>query len=718
MLRIGLQARYTIAVSVGMALVAALVWTSLRVQRAGDAQMAQLAAEDVDAIGRMGLERRGRTVAELLADALTNPVYFVDLKAIGEITRSALRQPDVEYVLVFDANGRILHDGSANISRFGQQIDLGAATAVQSDAAVVQYIDGNIDVVQPMFLGSDRLGGVRVGFSRKSSNAAAAAAAAALLAKADAVATERARALLWPLSGLALLLFIGLWMVAYLLVRPVRALAAHARALEAGRFDLRIETDRPDEIGDLMRSMGALGASLARHDRDIRRLAYIDTLTGLPNRLVLREELERATMLGRSSGAGVALLFIDLDDFKRINDTLGHDAGDEALGQLAQRLEQRLSELRGSDLDLISRFGGDEFVALLTGSDLRERARRFADSVLAAVREPLLAAGRAVHLNASVGITVFPEDGNDPPQLMKNGDIAMYQAKLAGKNCYRFFTPMMTRIADDRLHLEHDLRAASAAGELDVHYQPIVDLRSGVVTGVEALLRWDHPHRGLVPSTEFVGIAEDFGLIGELGRFALERACQDAARWPLVNGKAIFVSVNVSARQLREPDLPKQVADALERFSVPAQRLHVELTESALLDTEAPALATLAELRQMGVSVWLDDFGTGFSGLTHLRRVPVDGVKIDRSFVQDLLTDRDDLALTTAIVAMAASLGFESIAEGVESAAQLEVLRELGCDLGQGYWLGYPMAHEELMLTLLAGNRPIVADTLLATPAK
>ena len=194
MLRIGLQARYTIAVSVGMALVAALVWTSLRVQRAGDAQMAQLAAEDVDAIGRMGLERRGRTVAELLADALTNPVYFVDLKAIGEITRSALRQPDVEYVLVFDANGRILHDGSANISRFGQQIDLGAATAVQSDAAVVQYIDGNIDVVQPMFLGSDRLGGVRVGFSRKSSNAAAAAAAAALLAKADAVATERARA--------------------------------------------------------------------------------------------------------------------------------------------------------------------------------------------------------------------------------------------------------------------------------------------------------------------------------------------------------------------------------------------------------------------------------------------------------------------------------------------------------------------------------------------
>jgi diguanylate cyclase (GGDEF)-like protein len=704
---LGLQGRYALVVVVVLALVAALLWSGARVQAEGDRRMAALAAEEVQGLGRQALEQRGRTLANLLAEALTNPVYFVDLEAIGGFTRPVIDEPDVDYVLVFDRDGRILHDGSATIATFGQAMDDPlAALAAAATGLVVQDGETTVDVTAPMFLGGERLGGVRVGLSRAAYEEAAREAAVVVMRNADVVAGQRLRALAWPLAGLLGLIAFGLWLVATQLVRPIRAVAAHARALEEGRPLQHIDMSRRDEIGDLMRSMGALGASLSAHDRDVRRLAYVDSLTGLPNRLMLREALARAMMIGRSSGTGIALLFIDLDDFKRINDTLGHDAGDEALAQIAHRLEARLAVIRlpaqpdvtGSTGDMVARFGGDEFVALLFGGDLRARARQFAESVFDAVREPLSAGGRSVHLNASIGITLFPDDGDDPQQLLKSGDIAMYEAKQAGKNCYRYFTAAMTRAAEDRLHLEHDLREAMAGGQLAVHYQPIVDLRSGRMAGAEALLRWAHPQRGMVPPALFVGIAEDFGLIAEIGRFVLERACADAALWPAGGAEgAPFVSVNLSVRQLRDPGLPREIAATLARHGLPHSRVHVELTESALLDSEPLALTALAELRRLGIRIWLDDFGTGFSGLSHLRRVPVDGVKIDRSFVQELLTDRDDLALTSAIVAMAGSLGIEAIAEGIESEAQLEVLRNLRCDLGQGFWLGHPVPQHELV---------------------
>jgi diguanylate cyclase (GGDEF)-like protein len=714
MVRLGLKARYALVVGVAVLALLLLLGAVAAVQREGDRQMARLAADEVRALGRMALEQRGRTLAHVLAEALTNPVYFVDLDAIGDFTRPMLAEPDVRYVLVFDARGAILHDGSAAIGSFGQPMEGAmAAPAAAARSTLVQSDDALVDVTEPLVLGGERLGGVRIGLSRDAYDRAAEQAAGVLLDKADRVAQDRLRALAWPLAGLLGMIGFGLWLVAAHLVRPIRALAAHARALEEGRYQQRLDTGRSDEVGDLMRSMSALGASLAAHDRDVRRLAYVDSLTGLPNRLMLREALARAMMVGRSSGTGLALLFIDLDDFKRINDTLGHDAGDEALAQVAHRLEARLAAVRlpaqpdvtGSAGDMVARFGGDEFVALLFGGDLRARARQFAEGVFEAVREPLAAGGRSVHLNASIGITLFPGDGDDPQALMKCGDIAMYEAKQAGKNCYRYFTPSMTRAAEERLHLEHDLRAALSRGELAVHYQPIVELRSGRIAGAEALLRWAHPQRGAVAPMLFVAIAEDFGLIAELGRFALDRACADAVRWPDGLGGAPFVSVNLSVKQLRDPGLPREIAATLARHGLPTSRLHVELTESALLDSEPLALTALAEMRRLGIRIWLDDFGTGFSGLSHLRRVPVDGVKIDRSFVQDLLSDREDLALTSAIVAMAGSLGIEAIAEGVETEPQLEVLRNLRCDLGQGFYLGHPMPQDDLVTLLARGAR-------------
>ncbi|HET9483225.1 MAG TPA: EAL domain-containing protein [Xanthomonadales bacterium] len=706
-MRFGLSGRYFLALGIGLLLFVAFVYAGYRAQREAYRELAAVSAQSMLAQGQQGLERRGAAIAALLADALANPVYFVDLQVIGVIARSALSQPDIRYVLVFDAQGRILHDGSSDIASFGLPMSDRFAPEARNATALLMQGDAElVDVTQPMFLGSEKLGGVRIGLSREASRGGIAAAAAELEARAAEAVERGFKAQALPLLGLVLLAGGICWVVMFGLVRPIRGLAQAARAVERGRYDIESDSNRRDEIGELLRAFGTMSRSIQQHDRDVRRLAYLDSLTGMPNRLVLRETLSRAIVLGQSKGTGLALLFVDLDDFKRINDTLGHDAGDEALAQLSRRLEQALDEVRDPSVpredscELIARFGGDEFVALITGHDVRERARLLAEGILEAGRQPLSAAGRRVHLNASIGITLFPDDAQDAPQLLKHGDIAMYQAKVYGKNCYRFFTDYMTRVAEDRLVLEHDLRAAMAEGQLELHYQPIVSIDTERVVGAEALLRWRHPTRGMVPSSLFVAIAEDFGLIDELGMFALKAACRDAVHWPAIDGRQPFVSVNLSVKQLRNPKLVEQVAEVLRSARLPPQSLHVELTESALLDDTPQALGLLADLRALGVKLWLDDFGTGFSGLSHLRRVAVDGVKIDRSFTQDLLTDRDDLALTSAIVAMASSLGISAIAEGVESASQLEILRNLKCDLAQGYWLGYPMNQADLLVTL------------------
>jgi EAL domain-containing protein (putative c-di-GMP-specific phosphodiesterase class I)/GGDEF domain-containing protein len=658
-MHVGLQTRFVIATAAALALVLAMIWGVLAVQREADRETSVLALEALERQGMAGVEQRGRTMAALMAETLVNPVYYVDLDRIGGVARSALAQTDVLYVYVYDRDGRILHDGSRDIGRFGQTMDdAQAASVLGLREPLVQHGSGDeIDVAHPLWLGDEPIGGVRIGLSRDSSAAIATAAISALRTETEQRASERLRALLLPLAGIVLILVVGLWLVARGLVAPTRQLAAHARALASGDYGARLDSDRRDEMGELIRTLGQLGTSLAAHDRDIRRLAYVDTLTGLPNRLMLRETLAETT---REPTGRFALLFIDLDDFKRINDTLGHDVGDEALVQLAARLR--------------------------------------------AARTPIDADGTQVHLNGSIGVTVFPDDGRDPAQLLKNGDVAMYQAKLAGKNCHRYFADHMLRLAADRLRLEQDLREAMQQGTIEVHYQPIREVAGGRLVGGEALLRWEHPARGRVPTALFVALAEDFGLIDELGRFALDRACRDAAHWPVVGGAAPFVSVNLSVRQLRQAGLPAMVAATLAAHGLAPSRLHLELTESALLDHEPAAIGTLAELRRQGVRIWLDDFGTGFSGLSHLRRVPVDGVKVDRSFVQDLAGERADVTLTAAIVAMATSLGIEAVAEGVETEAQLEVLRGLGCGLAQGWLLGYPVPQSEFVGCIAEGG--------------
>lgn len=361
-------------------------------------------------------------------------------------------------------------------------------------------------------------------------------------------------------------------------------------------------------------------------------------------------------------------------------------------------MEQALGVREHVTFPFLARLGGDEFVVLLMAPDpaeARAQVMSAAEAILAAMREPIDVAGHRVQLGASIGVTLHPDDARNPALLVKYGDLAMYEAKREGKGDYRFYTHELIEVAEERLGLEHALREALERSELQLAYQPILATPGGIPAGFEALLRWRSPLRGDVPPSVFVPVAEATGLIHQLGAYALDRAVADCAAWQSF-WPGLPVAVNLSPRLLRQSDIVEQVQAVLGRHGLPPDCLHLELTESSLLHDEARAIEVLAQLRAAGIRLWLDDFGTGFSGLSHLRRFRVDGVMIDRSFVGDILTDPDDLTLASAVIAMAKSLGMQVIAEGLETAAQLALLAERGCDLVQGFLFSKPAAIEDM----------------------
>ena len=656
-----------------------------------------LSTNAVRALARDGMQGRGETLSSQLADAATNPLYYLDLAKLGELARATLRQPDVVYVIIHDAQGQVVHDGSGDIPAFGQPMsDPMAYEALNAQGVHAQWSEKLLDVAAPIRIGGERIGGVRVGLSRENAQRRQREVLDPLDERLQYASNQH---LGWLIALLAALVAIGgaaMVLLQRRVVQPITGLAEAAARIEQGRYDVRVQSERRDEIGDLVRAFGRMSESVARHDRDIRRMAYTDSLTGLSNRLAFRETLDERLLTLQASSGELALLFVDLDDFKRVNDTLGHESGDDVLGELAMRIRMAVERLGGSGTE-IARFGGDEFIVLFMSDDIRTRSGRLAEALIEEVQRPLVLHGRQVFLGASVGITLFPYDATSAGQLLKNADIAMYQAKVAGKGCYRFYSRAMDQAVERRVQLEEELRGAWERGELSLAYQPIYRLADGRLMGAEALCRWQHPRLGVVPPSVFIEVAEQSGLIEALGRHVLEQACRDAADWAQAGQELPFVSVNISPRQLRTGDLPDVVARALAATGLLAKQLHLELTETAVLGDEVQASALLSRLRATGVKVWLDDFGTGFSGLSHLRRVPVDGVKIDRSFVADVLRDPDDLALTSAIIAMAHSLGITVVAEGIEAEGQYEVLRERGCDQGQGFWLGRPMNASDML---------------------
>jgi diguanylate cyclase (GGDEF)-like protein len=422
------------------------------------------------------------------------------------------------------------------------------------------------------------------------------------------------------------------------------------------------------------------------------RQAFHDSLTGLPNRALLLDRLELALGRAERSGQPVTVLFLDLDGFKVVNDSLGHLAGDRLLIDVARRLRDCLR--RG---DTAARIGGDEFAIVLGDGDEAERAPRVAERIIASLSQPFDLLGREVFISASIGIASGHEE---PDDLLRNADVAMYRVKRSGEGGYALFEPSMHAAVIERLEIEADLRRAVERGELALHYQPIVELTTGRVKGVEALLRWEHPRRGRVMPLDFIPLAEETGLIIELERWALHEACRRAAGWNARPGTPpLWVSVNVSGRHLLDGGLETDVAAALDASGLEADLLTLEITETVLVQDVAAAVEGLERLRRLGIRVAIDDFGTGYSSLRYIRRFPVDILKIAKPFV-DGLHDPKDAALARTIVALADSLDLRTVAEGIEDEDQLACLRELGCRLGQGYLFARPLpaaAFEELL---------------------
>jgi diguanylate cyclase (GGDEF)-like protein len=432
-------------------------------------------------------------------------------------------------------------------------------------------------------------------------------------------------------------------------------------------------------------------AGLKQSQAKLDFLAMHDMLTGLPNRVQFHLHLERE-LADTSRGQPIAILFLDLDRFKTVNDTLGHHRGDELLAAVAGRLK---ASVRASDL--VARLGGDEFAIIQTNVEQPANATALARRLIDAVAAPYELAGRQAVVGASIGIALAPGDGMTGDDLLRNADLAMYRAKTHGRGAFCFFEPAMDAELQENRRLELDLRRAVADGQLRVFYQPLIEVASGRVAGCEALVRWQHPTRGLVLPGQFVPLAEEVGLIIPIGEWVLEQACRDAAGWP----EDVRIAVNVSVAQFRSPALFDAVDGALRRSGLAADRLSLEITESLLLSDAQAALAMLSSLRRLGVGISMDDFGTGYSSLNYLRSFPFDKIKIDQSFVRDLETSESSNAIIRAIVHLGCALGIPVTAEGVETEQQFARVKAEGCAEAQGYLFGRPCQIDEIRKVIL-----------------
>lgn len=508
--------------------------------------------------------------------------------------------------------------------------------------------------------------------------------------------------------GMLLLLAIVLYYgIKWLVTDRVLALANVTRKIGSDSWALYVPERGHDEISQLSSAINRmldkireLFDGLNNNIQDMERLAYYDQLTGLQNRLLFKEQLRAALHGIDREGKGLALLYLDLDHFKDINDSLGHEAGDRLLVEVARRLRRCLR-----DEDSVARLGGDEFAILLRHIGGARDASLVASKIIETMREPIRLSAREVIVGTSIGITLAPDDSRSIDSLMKYADLAMYQCKDQGRNIYRFYTPEMNVRVEHRINMERDLRLALKRDEFELYFQPQIQVSSGGIVGLEALIRWHHPQEGLMSPDRFIPLAESCGLIVPVGQWVLRAACEQVRRMQDAGIQGVKVAVNVSARQLNDRNFVADFEQIVKSAGIDPQCLVLEVTESTLMSDAQVALAHLHSVRTLGVGLAIDDFGTGYSSLSYLKRLPVNSLKIDRSFVQDLPDDEEDRAITALIVAMAKSLRYQVVVEGVENEAQLAFLRSCGCEYAQGYYFERPIPADAIMELLLASRK-------------
>ena len=499
-----------------------------------------------------------------------------------------------------------------------------------------------------------------------------------------------------------------------LLINPIRQLGIAAREMGRGQVLVPINVQSNDEIGELANTFKEMGKNLNHYHEQVHYIAYHDSLTGLPNRLMFKDYLKRAMAEATRFGHELTLLFLDLDNFKRINDTLGHHSGDELLQMFADRINGCLRETdvithvtRDSSSSILARLAGDEFIIMLPRTTGVSQANKISSRVLEVLSKPFIVDKQELFISSSIGIALFPYDGNSVDDLMKNADIAMYHAKKSGRNNFQYFSSKMNEAALYKLKIEGKLRHAIENNELMPYYQPQVDLASGLLCGAEVLLRWSDPELGMISPEVFIPIAEEYGLIIPISEWLIQETCRQGQQWQEQYNNPIPLAVNVSAVHLNGHDLEGMIDRTLKQTGYLPQYLEVELTESSILHDPGIAIRTLVNIQRMGLQTTLDDFGTGYSSLSYLMRLPLNKLKIDRSFVQNLGQNAHSFAIISAIIAMAHSLRLEVIAEGAEEEIHVRLLQQMKCDIVQGYYVAKPMPAVDFQQMLANSNKLI-----------
>ncbi len=666
--------------------------------------------------GEIELRARATTLATMLAEIAAEPLATGDRASIEQVLRTLEPGTILGYVIVIDTKGRRVAERRYGDSASAEPLPPPAPGSNQAPVSLRRTLGSStyVEAVAPIRVGSslaaraslragEVIGRVQVGLSLQTQAARFRTYAAGVL---TVVAIVLVLAMLMAL------------VVSHRLVAPMRRLMRAARSVAGGRLDVHVPTRSRDELGLLTHTFNHMTKRLAESQAEVvsyqrtledkvaqrtreleiatahaYKLAQHDILTGLPNRSLLNQRLRQIIATAQRDGTQVACLFLDFDHFKRINDTLGHDAGDQLLQSIAQRLGGAVRES-----DTVARLGGDEFVLVLPGLD-PAHATFEVMSVVHRVRESFLApfkvADQSPTLTCSVGVSIFPLDAQDPATLIKQADTAMYAAKEAGRNAYRFYTADMNARVQQRLQIETDMRRGLMDDEFFLVYQPQVATATGRARAVEARLRGRDPPRGVHGPSEFITIAQESGMIQALGARVLREACRQVADWHR-RGMPMRLSVNLSVQQLQHESWLAIVTEALASSGLAARELDLEITESVIITHPDKVVATLGKLKEMGVSITVDDFGTGYSSLSYLARLPIQGLKIDQRFVHGIERNPNDETITQAIIALARSLGLRCVAEGVETRPQIEFLRRHGCEYAQGFLVCPPLEGEEL----------------------
>jgi diguanylate cyclase len=636
------------------------------------------------------LVERGLALGRLISLVSPDAILGFDFLLLNDYTRQVSSQRDVVYGVILSPQGAPL---SSYIDDSDPLVKKLLGTEQSKDIPkLLQELDGQAELIRlefPISHNDKLLGRFLVGISKQSLHA-----------------EFRRQLIIQSLVLAAVVLFLSAAIHAvfrYNVLYPIQALIAASQRVGRGQHTL-VEVKAADELGLLARAFNAMAEEVRLEQAKLHRQANFDTLTGLPNRMMALDRIRHAINRSKRTRERFALFFIDLDNFKSVNDSLGHAVGDELLASTGARVQAILR-----DGDTVARLGGDEFLVLAPDVENERQVEEIAERLIRAISEPQILSERKVVARCSIGIALFPDNGDSVENLMANADNAMYQAKATGQGSAIFFTEEMNTRLRERMQMEQDLNVAVESGQLALHFQPIFDADGQLHRGAEVLLRWNHPEKGLISPAVFIPLAEATGQIVAIGDWVLEQACRSLQAWAEQGIDPGFLAINISRIQFRKR-FSKRLAELMQRYGIPRQALELEITESVLLDDHYHVAEELASLRAVGVALSLDDFGTGYSSLSYLKRFRFDALKIDRSFVAGLPTNAEDVLLVKAILAMAKGLDLKVVAEGVENHDQLSFLTAQGCDLAQGYLLAQPMPEEAYfgyLQTLRAGVEPL-----------